>query len=471
MVEFPEWPSHICVGCVTSLHNIHQFKTNVKANQDHLPKLYGQVEVKCKQLKQDPLLSRCEVDEQIERIRDTSKIECNPDKDEGKPEGQPQTRPRLGRNSKNCRKAMPIHRNSKLQHLLDEEKRSHYIKYRELQASKREERQKLEDQMKTMNLLFCKLCRNSGTNYDKYWDSFAALASHFKQAHGQEAFLYCCGKEHKKTAKAAFDHVRWHLDENSFKCTKCDKVFRSRFLLRSHTRQIHPAEQYLKCPKCTRVCLAQATLDRHLLVHDDDKPRPCAQCDKVYKSLHGLNRHIRRAHGNERSTRAICTICGLECKSNGHYEKHMQRHDPDRKKEACDVCGLLVFAVEAHKKRVHLNEPCSCPTCGKQFQNQACLRRHTYTGHTVKRFPCTICKKVFDMKNKLMDHIRNHTGAATLKCNFCEDHFTTFRLKYAHYKKHHNDEYLKYKKQKHVNIDRVSNKEEAMDEEGFSATT
>jgi uncharacterized Zn-finger protein len=50
------------------------------------------------------------------------------------------------------------------------------------------------------------------------------------------------------------------------------------------------------CQWCNRVFSRKWTLDRHMLIHEGEKPYHCNACGKAFRQKHDLNIHTRKKH-------------------------------------------------------------------------------------------------------------------------------------------------------------------------------
>lgn len=99
-----------------------------------------------------------------------------------------------------------------------------------------EEEEKLEKVMVEMKLFVCKTC-------DLNCEVFPKLRDHVKAEHPSELKSYeiCC----QKTLGAInfpgylYDHIRLHLDRQSFKCSECGKCLDGRQNLKTHMLRMH----------------------------------------------------------------------------------------------------------------------------------------------------------------------------------------------------------------------------------------
>lgn len=105
----------------------------------------------------------------------------------------------------------------------------------------------LEKVMVDMKIFVCNNC-------DENCETFAGLRTHVKTKHATKFGSYeiCCNKTLKtQDARTIYDHIRFHLDKETFKCPDCGKCVESRAILKSHILKLHTANSTnFVCDSC-----------------------------------------------------------------------------------------------------------------------------------------------------------------------------------------------------------------------------
>lgn len=91
----------------------------------------------------------------------------------------------------------------------------------------------------------------------------------------------------------------------------------------------------------------------------------------------------------------------------------------------CDACPkkfIRRIYLTNHKLRMHkLDKKYLCQCCGRRFLGAASLSVHEREAHgpTPRPFACTQCDKTFAKKEKLVFHLRWHSGERPFVCTVC----------------------------------------------------
>lgn len=261
-----------------------------------------------------------------------------------------------------------------------------------------------------------------------------------------------------------------------FPCTHCNKTYPMasalrRHIKRSHTKAVgangnpfaaggHGNEK--KQAKCS-FCLVdlpqpatQAVRRQHMRGECPKNPYACQQCDKVFVSPGGLQRHS-LLHNGKRPFQ--CTICSKEFTQASHLKVHMNGHTGEKPYQ-CDYedCGktysdpsslrshkLAHAGIKSKKKRnpdaPYLANP-KCAYCDKRFVSRATRDQHARECSN-NPYRCMICQKACLGMVKLERHIRSHsrsrvsslkaqelaknkkTQSPDPKCAYCTERFPT----------------------------------------------
>lgn len=142
----------------------------------------------------------------------------------------------------------------------------------------------------------------------------------------------------------------------------------------------------------------------------------CQPTSMVIYDPKTISIHLKTDH-NERIY--VCSICGMDFRKRNPYNEHMERDHMDQHK-AATASGTY-----------------ECEECHEIFSDSRQFRLHNKT-HTasVKIWPCKACKKKYNSKNLLDEHMNMHTGARPYKCPHCVKDFASKYTLTAHMKIH-----------------------------------
>ena len=88
-----------------------------------------------------------------------------------------------------------------------------------------------------------------------------------------------------------------HTTELNFKCTECDKAFKTAGRLRFHM-SIHTGYKPFACEFCDKRFRQNDKLKEHIRIHTGEKPYKCPHCDYACVQRGNLKKHINNRHKN-----------------------------------------------------------------------------------------------------------------------------------------------------------------------------
>nr|XP_049695796.1 zinc finger protein 43 [Helicoverpa armigera] len=134
-------------------------------------------------------------------------------------------------------------------------------------------------------------------------------------------------------SRASYEHhlkyTKAHalVDILKYKCTLCDKGYRSRGELRDHVNYQHMGKTQHKCPVCgkalaTRRCITRHVRRAHEGVKESARDKICQQCGKAFRDKKGLREH-ELIHTGQRPL--SCEICGCTFRQSASLYTHRKR--------------------------------------------------------------------------------------------------------------------------------------------------
>lgn len=132
----------------------------------------------------------------------------------------------------------------------------------------------------------CPLCKNVMSKYYR------------KQHQRYHTKLYSCDICGMTFAekKLILNHITSNHTKSEFKCTKCQKTFKSQYSLQQHNMRAHANR--VKCVKCDAEFHARYLLQRHVQVHHEGKRWQCKypRCTIKFALKTGAQAHLRNVH-------------------------------------------------------------------------------------------------------------------------------------------------------------------------------
>ncbi|XP_046408166.1 zinc finger protein 432-like [Ischnura elegans] len=104
-----------------------------------------------------------------------------------------------------------------------------------------------------------------------------------------------CGKEYLTRGDLKF-HMLTHDPEKRFACHLCPKSYTQPGKLSLHIRNFHMKIKLHECGICKRRFAVRRYLNRHYAVHSDHRPFKCKYCEKYFKTKDGVYSHTRKVH-------------------------------------------------------------------------------------------------------------------------------------------------------------------------------
>ena len=174
-------------------------------------------------------------------------------------------------------------------------------------------------------------------------------------------------------------HLKRHEDNSAFKgkarkelqiisCLLCEYSTKSDLLLKKHQKEVH--KQQLVCEKCSEKFDDLSEYAAHSKQHTTQ----CSICGKTVVERY-LENHIEKMHGESSTKFEICTKCGLSIKAismAAHVAKvHGTKCYPC---PHCDYAPRTMHDLNRHIKRKHTAANIlNCPWCGRLTKD---LDRH-----------------------------------------------------------------------------------------------
>ncbi|XP_037051690.1 protein suppressor of hairy wing [Bradysia coprophila] len=210
----------------------------------------------------------------------------------------------------------------------------------------------------------------------------------------------------------------------------------------------------------------------------------CAKCNKTYKTLVGLKRHLNLCRNmpkdqiiqlkqeaaledidfaavdentcfccmEPKDTAHVghvkCNFCPKSFKSHLNLERHLFTIHSASTEFPCECCNATCpskLVLELHMESHSTGKPFSCQVCGRDFTRKYHLDRHKMyskcgSGKNKSELTCQVCSRVFTRIDNLREHLRGHMGKPTRRkdyqCPYCEKSFYGSSLLNIHIRTH-----------------------------------
>ena len=266
----------------------------------------------------------------------------------------------------------------------------------------------------------------------------------------------------EKVFKSACDmkrHLTVHSSEKPYLCEFCNTSFTLQQNLARHIQKQHSQqgqEERYKCEFCGNDYKDKSSLKTHQLKHmpggqETKRPYQCATCGVSYACKSSLIQHVEVVHEGKNPVKHICPICGKQFKKTQNYKAHHRAHLYG-KVASCDLCGSTFQQPEYLKRHKMFNcknsvttienklnlKKFECKLCEKVYADNRTLMDHIKIIHEGKRdnFVCDVCSKVFSRRTSLAAHKLLHTGEFKVyNCDNCAAMFKDKRYLVRHQEK------------------------------------
>jgi KRAB domain-containing zinc finger protein len=244
-------------------------------------------------------------------------------------------------------------------------------------------------------------------------------------------------------------HMTVHFNSIVYPCNQCSAQFVTHVALRHHslicsktnvknlncidvparqkqaqvlTDVKNVVEKEYKCLACGKIFSNYQKYYKHKKIHEGIIYR-CVQCPSTYKSISGLNFHLKKEHELRRFE---CHHCHTTFKTKNSLVIHMSVHFNSIEKEyKCLECGKIFTNYQTfykHKK-MHQGMIYRCVQCPSTYPSSSGLQYHSKTVHALRKFECHYCQTTFKAKYLLKRHMSMHSNSIVYPCNQCPAQF------------------------------------------------
>lgn len=259
----------------------------------------------------------------------------------------------------------------------------------------------------------CEIC-GKGFTKKRY------CAQHVYRIHSSREMLKCdeCGDGFKKKV-SLIKHIRIHEKtmlkakkkiprNDKYTCHICGVKVNRKETLKIHHIRKHSSQFNYPCQQCDKVFKIKGDLTTHTRLNHKEPKAICEVCGKVTKNKHSLYVHQKYVHFQ---TEFICPICKKCMVSQENLDQHVNIYHAKKQRVYCDYCKNSFMnrsSLKNHIAIVHNEKTFSCETCGKSFGRSYRLKHHLLTHTNIRPYICRLCGKQFKQKLSLTSHIKSH---------------------------------------------------------------
>uniref|UniRef100_A0A1Q3F858 Putative c2h2-type zn-finger protein n=1 Tax=Culex tarsalis TaxID=7177 RepID=A0A1Q3F858_CULTA len=167
----------------------------------------------------------------------------------------------------------------------------------------------------------------------------------------------------------------------------------------------------------------------------------CPICSADFTSLWLMRDHLNKHRGVKRFT------CRKECKKMFYTELARRSHEKHCSNETtiCTLCGVQLKSensLGSHMAYIHGEAKIPCEVCGKMFKARKALLKHMTVHSDARNYPCQVCGKAFKSSWTVKVHMRIHTQEKPFQCSICGQGFTYKCILKSHMEQTHGSNHI-----------------------------
>ena len=246
-----------------------------------------------------------------------------------------------------------------------------------------------------------------------------------------------CGNEYGTLTSLKTHEMNQHPSYSM--CTYCEKLFKSKNMLRLHLMKVHTVRAEANKPSyfcwlCSQNQLSVRDLDEHLVkkhkvMSGVSKCQICEQafCCKKTLKIHVVEKHDLESLKSTQNTFASqlfgivkeepkyvgefgCQLCEKRFSHRRTLAVHIKQYHDKSNHIKCRYCDYTSFQpnlVKKHEEIKHLKVTFhKCNLCKFESYNLCSLKKHIRTVHEKERkFECQECGNKYQAKKRLLEHL------------------------------------------------------------------
>ena len=299
------------------------------------------------------------------------------------------------------------------------------------------------------------LSRHVFSTHRDHWEQFDAGRDKTKQVREREYPKKCELCPRYLSCKYHYErHIKSHQQksvktemkttEESFVCDQCGAAYSQKSSLLKH-RAKHRNDYQCDVEGCAASFHDHLAFRNHMLFkHQRVIPRKRNDPKQTHINSAGKSdKNDGEIEEPEKKDLHLCSECGKGFKHPGELKKHFVIHTNEEQPEfICTTCGKKFKTKYKLAYHTKLHEPPTlpCPFCDKLFETDHKRKKHIKSIHVEddqKLYQCNICNKGFPFFPSYESHMNSHKNIRPYSCHLCDNAYQNHFNLQQHVKKTH----------------------------------
>ncbi|KAM3957656.1 zinc finger Y-chromosomal protein 1-like [Aphomia sociella] len=122
------------------------------------------------------------------------------------------------------------------------------------------------------------------------------MRTHMQNSHNKKYKCFICTDLFETHYKRSLHMMTVHKNREEVKCQHCPKTFVFRSTMMRHVRERHLQEKNVVCAVCGWKGFGDNRLQDHMMKHSNERNFKCSACDKAFKTKKTMRQHYNNIH-------------------------------------------------------------------------------------------------------------------------------------------------------------------------------